>query len=397
MKILFLPENYFPNVSGVPVVVKYLAEGLLAKGHDVAVATTSFKDEPLVDNINGVKVFRFNMHKDWKHYYVGDVNKYIDFVKQYDADVNILECSQCITTDLLLPHLGMLRGKKIFHSHGFSGMELKPFALKGDLKHTVGNTLNWLQSKIYFGSTFKKAMPYFDATLCLSEVDSSREYLKYYCKNSHILDNAADDMFFTDDNITPGCISKYATLANDKYVMCCANYTVVKNQKDMILQFFKSEASKTTSLICIGSQPTAYYQECVSLVAALKQEYGDRDVHLLHGVNRSDIPSIMREASIYLVSSRYEQYSISIIEAMSQGLPFISMNTGNARILPGGVTINNIDEMHKQIDILMTDNAQHKTYSDAGKKFAYEKCRIPAVVDKLESIIYNTSVPLRDC
>ena len=92
MKILFLPENYFPNVSGVPVVVKYVAEGLLAKEHDVAVATTSFKNEPLEDNINGVKVFRFEMYKDWKHVYVGDVDKYIDFVKNYQADVNILEC-----------------------------------------------------------------------------------------------------------------------------------------------------------------------------------------------------------------------------------------------------------------------------------------------------------------
>ena len=387
MKILFLSENYFPNVSGVPVVVKYLAEGLLAKGCDVAVAATSFKNEPLVDNINGVKVFRFEMYKDWKHSYVGDVGRYIGFVKQYDADVYILECSQCITTDVLLPHLGALRGKKIFHSHGFSGMELKPFALKGDLKHTIGNTINWIQSKIYFGSTFKKAMPYFDATLCLSEVDSSRKFLKKYCDNSYILDNAADNMFFSSESIAKDCISKYAKLKNEKYVMCCANYTVVKNQKDMILQYFKSESSKHTSLVCIGSQPTTYYQECVSLVETLKKEYGDRDVHLLHGINRSDIPSIMREATIYLVSSRYEQYSISIIEAMSQGLPFISMNTGNARILPGGVTIKRIDEMRNQIDILMTDNAQHKAYSDAGMKFAYENCRIPAVVNKLETII----------
>lgn len=389
MKILFISENYFPNVSGVPVVVKYLAEGLLAKGHEVGVATTSFNDEPLEDNINGVNVFRFNLFLDWKHSYKGDINKCIDFVKHFNADVNIIECSQCITTDVLLPYLKNIKGKKIFHSHGFSGMELKPFALKGDLKHTIGNTINWLQSKVYFSSTFKKAMPFFDATLCLSEVDSSREYLKQYCKNSHILDNAADNMFFSIDNITHGCISKYASLANEKYLMCCANYTIVKNQKDMIIQYFKSEASKSTSLVCIGSQPTDYYRECVELVENLKKEYGERDVHLLHGVTRSDIPSIMNEASIYLVSSRYEQYSISIIEAMSQGLPFISMNTGNARILPGGVTINDIDEMHKYIDILMTDNAKHKAYSDAGKKFAYENCRIAAVVEKLESIIKN--------
>ena len=51
MRIIFLAENYFPNVSGVPVVVKYLAEGLLERGYQVQVVTTSFKEEPLHDNI----------------------------------------------------------------------------------------------------------------------------------------------------------------------------------------------------------------------------------------------------------------------------------------------------------------------------------------------------------
>lgn len=387
MKILFLPQNYLPNVSGVPIVVKYLAEGLLAKGYDVAVATTSFKDEPLIDNINGVKVFRFNMYKDWKHSYVGDVGKYVDFVKQYDADINILECSQCITTDLLLPYLEILRGKKIFHSHGFSGMELKPFALKGDLKHTIGNTINWLQSKVYFRHTLKNAMAHIDASLCLSEVDSSREYLDEHCKKNYILDNAANDMFFDVDICMKDTLGKYTQLQHPRFLVSCANYQFIKNQKDIIRQFYLSESSKTISLVCIGMAINDYYRECEAIVSQMEKEIGHRDVHLLHGVDRKDIPSIINKAKLYLVGSRQEQYSISIIEAMSQGVPFISTNVGNARVLPGGYTINNIDEMHTMIDRLLSDKVLYSKYSGAGKKFAYENCRIPAVVDKLESII----------
>lgn len=391
MKILFLSENYFPNVSGVPVVVKYLAEGLSSKGHDVSIATTSYKDEPLIDNINGVKVYRFNMHKDWKHSYVGDKSKYIEFVLNFNADVTILECSQCITTDVVLPYLDSIKGKKVFHSHGFSGLELKPVEWKGDLKHTIGNTINWLESLFYFNFTFKKVAPLFNASLCLSEVDSSRDYLKKYCSSCYVLDNAADNMFFDPQVIVPDSLSKYTRLKNKEYIMCCANYSVVKNQKDMITQYFKSESSKNVSLVCIGSQPNAYYQECVKLTDVLKHKYGERDVHLLYGVNRTDIPSIMNGAKLYLVSSRYEQYSISIIEAMSQGLPFISMNTGNARILPGGYTINDIDEMHIMIDTLLSDQAMYKRYSDSGKDFAYNHCRITTVIDKLVSILHSLS------
>ncbi|WP_291585424.1 glycosyltransferase family 4 protein [Bacteroides sp.] len=386
MKILFISENYFPNVSGVPVVVKYLAEGLSQRGNDVVIATKMFKDEPLEDNVNGVKVYRFPIYLDGFHRYCGNRDEFINFVKFYKADVLIVECSQCITTDLLLPHLKDIPGKKIFHSHGFSGLELKPFQVKGDLLHTIGNTWNWLTSKWYFGHILKNAMKYFDASMCLSKVDSSREYLKEHIKNSHILDNAADNMFFV-EGVEVGALLKYTKLENVHYMMCCANYTVVKNQKDMILQYYKSQASHNTSLVCIGSFPTDYYKECCMLVAQLEEGYGHRDVHLLHGVNRKDIPSIMKGASLYLVTSHYEQYSISIIEAMSQGLPFISMDTGNACVLPGGITIKHVDDMSVQIDRLMSRPEERLKYASAGIEYARRNCRINAVIDKIETII----------
>ena len=58
MKILFLSENYFPNVSGVPVVVRYLAEGLANLGHQVSIATSNFKNCPEKEVIGGVTVYR---------------------------------------------------------------------------------------------------------------------------------------------------------------------------------------------------------------------------------------------------------------------------------------------------------------------------------------------------
>ena len=389
MKIIFLSENYFPNVSGVPVVVRYLAEGLRAKGYDVAVATQSFRDEPLQDEIGGVKLFRFKMYKDWKHAYVGDTKRFVDFVIDYKADVNILECTQCITTDLLLPNLSELTGKRLFHVHGISGLVkgTKPFALKSDLKHTIGNTFNWINSKIYFGKTLKKVMPLFDATMCLSEIDDGIDYLRKYGRKNYILDNAADNMFFDEEYCSRDVLQKYAPLQNDSFMMSCANYTFIKNQMDIIEQYYLSEVSKKMSLICIGSQANEYYQKCVQLIDQLEKAIGHRDVHLLVGVQRKDIPAIINKATVFLVGSRWEQYSISIIEAMSQGVPFISTNVGNAKILPGGITIENIKEMHLAIDKMISDKESYLQMSEAGKKYAYDHCRISVAVDKLERII----------
>lgn len=387
--ILFICENYIPFLSGVPVVVKYLAEGLQAKGHDVAIATQAFQDEPMKDTINGVKVYRFNIWKDWKHCYKGDLRGFLRFVVEYNADVNILECTQCITTDTLLPHLNKIKGRKYFHIHGISGLspQNKLFMLKSDVKHTIGNIFNWFSSRVYFGYTLKNAMPYFNATMCLSKMDDGIDYIKKYSRQNYILDNAADNMFFDEAFCSQEKLSKYAKLENQHYLVSCANYTYIKNQLGIITEYYASKSSSKYSLICIGSMKNDYYDECQQLIQKLELKYGHRDVRLLYGVNRTDIPAIINKASIYLVGSFLEQYSISIIEAMSQGVPFISTNVGNASILPGGVTVDNAGDMHTVIDYLLNNPAVYKDYSCKGRDYAYNNCRISVAVDKLEQII----------
>lgn len=387
MKILFLTENYFPNVSGVPVVVKYLAEGLINKGYYVAVVTQCFEDEPLHDKINGVDVFRFRIYKDFWHRYRGEIKNVVKFVIDYKADVTIFECAQCITTDIFLPYLDKINGMKIFHSHGFSGLEGHFFKLTHSFKHTLGSTYNWFHARLYYGYTFKKAISNFDLTLCLSKVDNSMPYLEKYAKAVKILDNAADNIFFEKLDNTEDVLKKYVQIKNKCYFVSCANYQFIKNQISIINQFYKSSSSRNYSLICIGSQKNDYYKECLKVISSNERKYGHRDVHLLVGVERKDIPSIIHNASLYLVASRCERYSISIIEAMSQGIPFISTNVGNACDLPGGLTLNNISNMHKEIDYLLADESLYSKYSKAGKEFAYKNCRIDAVIDKLDSLL----------
>lgn len=389
MRILFVSENYFPQTSGVPVVVRYLAEGLAGRGHQVGIVTQSYDNPTEEEFLNEVRIIRFGIYNSIFKSSAGKTKEFVHFVLNYKADVTIIECTQCITTDLLLPHLKDLRGRLFLHVHGISGLtpDRKLFAIKSDFKHTIGNTYNYIRSLYYFGYTFKKAIPYFNATMCLSEIDDGIEYLKKYSRKNYILDNAADNMFFDENICMKNVLHKYTQLENDHFMMSCANYTVIKNQIGIIKQYYQSESSKKMSLLCIGSQNNDYYKECQKLVTELEKKNGHRDVKLLYGIDRNEIPSIINKASLYLVGSLWEQYSISIIEAMSQGVPFISTNVGNARILPGGMTIENIDKMHNAIDTLTTNNALYKGYSESGRKFAYDNCRIEVAVDKLEKIL----------
>ena len=150
MKILFLVESYYPKTSGVPVVTKYLAEGLAKNGHDVSVVTTLVKDRCAEEVYNNVHIYRFDLRKTLSKKYVGDIIGYRKFVIAFKADVNVFECTECVTTDVLLPVLCQISGKKILHSHGFHGMKLKPFAWNMSFKYTIGNTYNWLRFKWYY-------------------------------------------------------------------------------------------------------------------------------------------------------------------------------------------------------------------------------------------------------
>ena len=392
MNILFISENYYPQTSGVPVVVKYLAEGLYNRGHHVSVATQSHGNPNKNETIAGVSIYRFDIYKNIFKRPSGNTRSYIDFVKEYPADVVIIECTQCVTTDLLLPYLKEIKGRKYFHVHGISGLTpgRRLFTFKSDLKHTIGNTYNWILGEYYFKYELKRAIPYFEATICLSEVDDGIDYLEKYSRYNYILENAADDMFFDSNFCARNILEKYVQLENKKFMVSCANYSYIKNQLGIIRQYYMSESSKRMSLICLGSQANDYYNKCLLLVKEMEVKYGHRDVNLLCGVERIDIPAILNKAYLYLVGSFWEQYSISIIEAMSQGIPFVSTNVGNTRLLPGGVVIDSIDKMHDSIDTFLFNEYRYKKLSDEGKKYAYNNCRISVAVDKLEKLICET-------
>ncbi|MBC34702.1 MAG: hypothetical protein CL663_01475 [Bacteroidetes bacterium] len=59
MKVLFVLENYYPNIGGVEKLFKTLAESLPPKGYSVSVLTRkSEKDLPEHEVINGVNIYR---------------------------------------------------------------------------------------------------------------------------------------------------------------------------------------------------------------------------------------------------------------------------------------------------------------------------------------------------
>ena len=97
----------------------------------------------------------------------------------------------------------------------------------------------------------------------------------------------------------------------------------------------------------------------------------------------------MANATLYLVGSNFEEYSISLVETMAKGVPFISTNVGNAHQLPGGIVVDDIRDMHLTIDAMLGNDKERARLGKEGKQYAFENCRRRTAVKKMESIIHK--------
>lgn len=385
MKVLFTTFSYYPETSGVPVVVQYLAEGLAKRGHDVSVVTCmNHHDYKRQETLNGVTIYRFDWGQTFFKKKYGEYKEYIKFVTDFPKDVLILECLQCHTTDILLPYLDKMRSKVAIHAHGAPGILMKPFGWEGDMLHTIGHTHNWMRWKRYYGHYFPKYASKIHIGICLSLCASDMDYLSQHVPHVSIAENAANDIFF-DENMKNQDVLEYIKIKNKRYVLNISNYSERKNQL-LLMDAFAKTGLKDVSLVLIGSKPNTYYRKCVKYAEKLNAKYG-LDIQILHGIERSLFPAIIKNADLFAMTSKWEEYPVSLVEAMAVGTPFFSTPVGNAHILPGGITSRYDEEIPSLLKTLLVNRSLLNQFGNQGKEYALKHNTLSTVLDNYESIL----------
>src|SRR3954464_8829240 len=121
MKILHTVESYYPEIGGMPEVVKQLSERLVLLGHQVTVATSK-AEKRTSKLINGVIIQEFNLTGNFVEGIHGDTTSYEHFLLNSDFDIITNFAAQQWATDIALPLLSKLKAKKVFVPTGFSGL-----------------------------------------------------------------------------------------------------------------------------------------------------------------------------------------------------------------------------------------------------------------------------------
>lgn len=381
--LLLTTDDYYPRTGGVPAVSRYLCEGLAQKGYKVTVVTIKYDSLPAKESFNGVDIVRFEIHTTRLKFISGEITEFKNYIQQANVDILINECPEALTSRCLYPILVDLKDViKILHVHGFGGLFQYPLKI-----NFSGRMLKAFKYRLFYFVYLRKYLSLYDLCLCLSEVDSSKTTLEKYAQRVKILRNAVDDIFFETSN-RENPLLKYAQPTNKRYCLNIANYFPYKNQKGILLEFYKS-VNDDISIIFIGKGSSRYFAELIAYNLELEKTYGKKDVFFLSGVAREDIPDILSNATLYLVGSFFEEFSISIIEAMAKGVPFVSTNVGNTRLLPEGVVVESISQMHKSIDLLLNNAELYKECSYRGRAYAMQNCRTEYAVDQLEKYIQD--------
>lgn len=386
MKVLLTAFSYYPQRHGIVSVSKYLAEGLAENGHEVCVATCRNGLETVDEEvINSVFVRRFDFGESLLKKPIGDVKGYINFVKSYGQDVLIMECLQCHTTDVLLPILKDLNCKVLIHAHGAPGLYMKPFMLCDSIKHTIGNTYNWALRKWYYSCYFPKHAKYIDASLSCCVCATDLPYFNKTIKRNYILENSADKMFFADisDDID---IKKQLGIKAKNYIVNIATFSERKNQS-LLLDIFVNTKLKDCALIIIGTEKNSYYRQLVKKAAHLSTKEGC-EIHIFDkSISRNQFPSIIKQAQLFVVTSKWEEYPITLVETMAVGTPFLSTLVGNAHTLPGGITARDESEFPILLKTLFDNPRKLERLSKMGREYAKTTNTPDIVISDLEAII----------
>lgn len=392
LKIVFTIISYKPDTNGVELVTSYLAEGLAKKGHKVFVITSSYtnKTTPNKECISGVNIIRIPL-KTVHTVHKGNKKEYQNLILEVckDADCLINVCTQIVTTDWCMPILNKLKCKKILYLHSIIDFKWNKMSFSS-FKYFISKVWNTIRWGIYYNFNKSKFKQYDEVTQ-LHDKDYSYDYfIKKYNIKSKIMENAAEDYFFITQDTTE------FRKPFEKYIINVSNYGEIKNQKLAVEQFLKSDIEKGIGLVLIGSKKNIYYDETKKLIENLRIKYNlnndEKPILMLDNIDRRLIPLYVQNASIYLLTSKWEAFPISLLEAMASKLPFISTDVGIVKYLCEGKVVNNDDDIHYWIEKFMQDEELRKSIGEASYIYAKNNCKVSDKVNEFEKIIEKERV-----
>ena len=371
MRILHAVELYEPSVGGAQAVVRQVSERLAARGHEVTVATSALP-ERTERRINGVEIAEFAVSGNEVRGIEGDVEGYRRFVAEGGFDVVMTYAAQQWTTDALLPVLDSVAAPKVLAPCGFSGLHDPAYA---GYFERLPDALRGFDELIFHSGTYR-------------DIRFAREH---GVEAGTVIPNAADEAEF-------GAQRLAAAEPGGPLLLTVGGHTGLKGHAQAMAALSASE--RASRLAVVGNTPTG--RGCLPTCrvrAALTRLRGGRV--MLLDPPRDEVIDLYFRADLFVFCSMIECSPLVLFEAMAAGLPFVSVDVGNAAeiaewsgagvVVPGerrgdGLVEADPQAVARAVDELLADPDRRRAMGASGRAAWRERFTWEAVTEQYERV-----------
>src|SRR5699024_8907101 len=145
-----------------------------------------------------------------------------------------------------------------------------------------------------------------------------------------------------------------------------------KNQM-LALECFYEANTIDFKLVLIGLPENDYYHNLIQRKKELDQKYGEKKVEIHVNLDREQTVKYIYMSKIYLLTSIWERFPISLVEAMASVAAYVSTNVGIVRYLQGGYVVDSRREMITALEKMIAGD--WKKLSIIAKKYANDNMR----------------------
>lgn len=376
-KILIACFGFYPETHGVAQAAYQQAIGLHRLGYKITVITQSSEQSPQLPfdvisfSLSPSRLPKLNEKEAGKAYQ--------QFLRESNFDVLFFHCWESWVSELALPILNQIQGKKVLVSHGTT-IHLRYPGIAGWLRWLRNRPAAW---------QFSKKLTSFDHYIFLSEkADKQRlsdviEAKRRGLHNFSIIPNGAHPRFFqqssTDFWVKFG-------LRKAKMLLCVGNFSREKGQYELINWFIEISPADTI-LVLIGSHFNDYSN-------SLKKNIGPRlntSIFLFEKLPIDDIHAAYCAATLFVSATFTEVQPLVLLDAMAVGLPFLCRDVGAVSTLEGGVCFKDKNEFKVLLKQLLRNPSTRQNFGNKGKVTALNIYHWDLIVNSYHSLIQRLS------
>lgn len=315
MKILLTVGLYNPHRGGAEKVVEDLATSLVAKGHDVTVATAYLSWRGVAD-LREVKVESFKLGGNAATGIIGDeqeIRRYQEFIINGEYDVVFNYTAQIWSTDLIFPILDKIKAVKILAPVGYSRLKSSRYK---DYFNTLPENLDKYDKLVYHSPNYQDKIFGDEGGLRDKALVISNGALK-----SEFLANGKDK---TRDQLR---------IKTPYLFIVVSHHNIAKGHR-FVIRAFRKMKRKDATLVVIGdrmvsSRINKVIHFLLDYMYCFVSSLLNKNIMLVDGKDRGDVLSLYKSSDISFSGSWLECAPLVMYESFASKTPFITTDVGN--------------------------------------------------------------------